>query len=46
MFSYFESNFIEKILWKSGFSNFVTPTGLFRETKIRLLAAVLKRNIF
>ena len=44
MLSYFEPNFIEKFLWesrKSGWSR-----DYFRETKIRFLAAILKRNIF
>ena len=46
MFSYFEPNFIEKFHWKSGFSNFGLMTIIFHETKIRFLAAILKRNIF
>ena len=46
MFSYFEPNFIEKVLWESGFSNF-WPKSKSREIKIGYLAAILKRyNIF
>ena len=44
MFFYFEPNFIEKFLWESVFSNFGHVT--FRETKIHILSAILKRNIF
>ena len=44
MFSYFEPNFIERFLWKSGFSNF----GEIEMTrkKISYLAAILKRYNF
>ena len=44
MFSYFEPNFIQTFHRESGFSNFGHVT-FFRETKIRFLAAILKRNI-
>ena len=39
MFSYFESNLIEKFLWESGFSHF-GGTWYFRETKNLFLILV------
>ena len=46
MFSYFEPNFIEKFLWKSGFANFGKNRN-DAKIKIGYLAAILKRyNIF
>ena len=46
MFFYLEPNFIEKFLWESSFSNFWSILDYFRKTKIRFLAAILKRIIF
>ena len=43
MFFNFEPNFIEKFLWESGFFKFWSHD-CFRETKIRFLAAILKRK--
>ena len=45
MFSYFKPDFIEKFLWESCCFKFWSPD-YFCETKIRFLAAILKRNIF
>ena len=45
MFSYFEPNFIEKFYRESVFFKFWSRD-YFRETKIRFLAAILKRNVF
>ena len=43
MISYYEPNFIEKYVWKSGFSIFAEK---WRETKIGHLTAILKRYFF
>ena len=45
IFSYFESNFIDKLIWGNvSFLNFGHVT-IFPKTKIRFLAFILKENI-